>query len=139
MIIGTPIERLDPFTLSLLSNDEVLEINQDPLGIQGRRTRASGGEAVVKPLEDGSKAVGLFNPGTKPAKVTIAWSTLELNGKQQVRDLWRQKDLGVHCEQFTTEVRPHGVVLVRLAPAPLPENGVSKRRSPRVHSPRKDQ
>jgi alpha-galactosidase len=116
MIIGTPIERLDPFTLSLLSNDEVLEINQDPLGVQGRRANANGGEAVVKPLEDGSKAVGLLNPGTKPAKVTIDWSTLGLNGKQQVRDLWRQKDVGVHSETFTAEVAPHGVVLVRLTP-----------------------
>jgi len=54
MIIGTPIERLDAFTLSLLSNDEVLEVNQDPLGIQGKRSKADGGEAVVKPLEDGT-------------------------------------------------------------------------------------
>ncbi len=117
MIIGTPIERLDPFTLSLLSNDDVLEINQDPLGVQGRRSQANGGEAVVKPLEDKTKAVGLFNPGDKPAKVSIQWSTLGLKGKQQVRDLWRQKDLGVYSESYTAEVRPHGVVLVRLTPA----------------------
>ena len=84
--------------------------------IQGRRAGADGGEAVVKPLEDGSKAVGLLNPGSELAKVTIVWSTLGRKGKQQVRDLWRQKDLGVHSEEFTAEVRPHGVVLVRLIP-----------------------
>ena len=117
MIIGTPIERLDAFTLSLLSNDEVLELNQDPLGIQGRRAKAQGGEAVLKPLEDGSKAVGIFNPGNEPAEVTIDWNTLGLKGKQRVRDLWRQKDLGIHAESFTTAVRPHGVVLVRLSAA----------------------
>jgi alpha-galactosidase len=72
---------------------------------------------VVKPLEDGSKAVGLFNPGTEPVKVTIDWSTLGLKGKQQVRDLWRQRDLGVHSDKFAAEVRPHGVVLVRLTRA----------------------
>jgi len=116
MIIGTPIERLDPFTLSLLSNDEVLEVNQDPLGAQGRRAHAGGGEAVVKPLEDGSQAVGLLNPGSELASVTIDWATLGLKGRQQVRDLWRQKDLGIHTERFTAEVRPHGVVLVRLTP-----------------------
>jgi len=114
MIIGTPIERLDEFTLSLLSNDEVLEINQDPLGKQGRRTEARGGEAVVKELEDGSKAVGLFNPGDEPAAVSVDWGKLGLQGKQKVRDLWRQKDLGIHAEGFTAEVRPHGVVLVRV-------------------------
>ena len=101
MIIGTPIERLDPFTLSLLSNDEVLEINQDPLGKQARPVKAAGGEALVKELEDGSKAVGLFNPGSELAKVSIDWSTLGLKGKQQVRDLWRQKDLGIHTAGFT--------------------------------------
>ena len=110
---------------SVLSNDEVLEINQDPLGIQGRRAKANGGEAVVKPLEDGSKAVGLLNPGGEFARVSIDWPTLGLDGKQQVRDLWRQKELGIHSERFTAEVRPHGVVLVRLTPAAAPENGSS--------------
>ncbi len=121
MIIGTPIERLDPFTLSLLSNDEVLEINQDPLGKQARPVKATGGETLVKELEDGSRAVGLFNPGSEIAKVSIDWSTLGLKGKQQVRDLWRQKDLGIHAEGFSAEVRPHGVVLVRLTSAAVPD------------------
>jgi alpha-galactosidase len=114
MIIGTPIERLDLFTLSLLSNDEVLEVNQDPLGKQARPIKAAGGEALAKELEDGSKAVGLFNPGSELVKVSIDWSTLGLKGKHRVRDLWRQKDLGIHSEKFTADVRPHGVVLVRL-------------------------
>jgi alpha-galactosidase len=118
MIIGTPIERLDPFTLSLLSNDEVLDVNQDPLGKQARRTEVAGGEAVVKPLEDGSKAVGLFNPATSSSRVAVRWTELGLSGPQTVRDLWRQKDLGVHADGFAAEVRPHGVVLVRLTPAP---------------------
>ena len=76
---------------------------------------------MVKPLEDGSKAVGIFNPGTELAEVTLDWKTLGLKGKQQVRDLWRQKDLGPHSEFFTTSVRPHGVVLVRLTAATTPE------------------
>jgi alpha-galactosidase len=121
MIIGTPIERLDPFTLSLLSNDEVLEINQDPLGKQARRIELPGGEALVKELEDGSKAVGLFNVGAVPSSVTVRWADLNLSGRRQVRDLWRQKDLGVHPSGYTTPVRPHGVVLVRVAPvSPIP-------------------
>ncbi len=127
MIIGTPIERLDPFTLSLLSNDDVLEIHQDPLGKQGRRIVVGGGEAVVKELEDGSKAVGLFNPGDKPASVSVDWSTLGLVGKQRVRDLWRQKDLGVHIDRFSADVRSHGVVLVRLVPAPASETAPETR------------
>ena len=127
MIIGTPIERLDPFTLSLLCNDDVLEVNQDPLGIQGRRTEAGGGEAVVKPLEDGSKAVGLFNPGSDLAEVSIDWGTLGIKGEQRVRDLWRQKDLGIHAEKFTAEVPSHGVVLVRLTPTSASQQLSAKR------------
>jgi hypothetical protein len=67
-------------------------------------------------------AVGLLNPGSEPAKVMVDWSALGLKGKQKVRDLWRQKDLGIHSEKFTAEVRPHGVVLVRLTPTAALEN-----------------
>ena len=113
MIIGTPIETLDPFTLSLLSNDEVLEVNQDPLGHQARRVELpGGGEALCKQLEDGSQAVGLFNPGKSPIKASVRWSTLGIQGKQKVRDLWRQKDLGVFDDHFEAEVPVHGVVMV---------------------------
>ena len=118
MIIGAPIERLDAFTLSLLSNDEVLEVNQDPLGRQARRIEAPGGELLVKELEDGARAVGLFNPGGQAATVVARWADLGLAGPQQVRDLWRQRDLGIHPSELAAEVRPHGVVLVRAAPAP---------------------
>lgn len=114
MIIGTPIERLDPFTLSLLSNDEMLEVNQDPLGKQGRQSEAQGGEAVVKELEDGSRAVGLFNPAGETSQVTVTWARLGLSGPQKVRDLWRQKDVGIHEDGFSADVPPHGVVVVRV-------------------------
>lgn len=80
---------------------------------------------MVKPLEDGAKAVGLLNPDSKSAEVTIHWSTLGLEGKQLVRDLWRQQDLGVYTDKFTAEVRSHGVVLVRLTPVSNPEPGVT--------------
>lgn len=115
MIIGTPIERLDEFTLSLLTNDEVLEINQDPLGKQALRTEiANGGEILVKNLEDGTKAIGIFNPGPADATLVVEWSKLGLRGPQRVRDLWRQKDLGVFADRFETKVPSHGVVLVKL-------------------------
>ena len=116
MIIGTPIERLDEFTLSLLTNDEVLEVNQDPLGAQGRRIVVDGGEAVVKPMEDGTVAFGLFNPAAEAAAVTATWSQLGLQGPRRIRDLWRQKDLGASDGRFTATVRPHGVVMLRAFP-----------------------
>lgn len=117
MIIGTPIERLDEFTLSLLSNDEVLELNQDPLGKQAHPIAVAGGEVLIKEMEDGTKAIGLFNPGDQETTVRVRWSELGVQGKQRVRDLWRQKDLGVFEGEFSATVRPHGVVLMRLFPA----------------------
>jgi len=115
MIIGTPIERLDKFTLSLLSNAEIIDVNQDPLGKQAcRQVLADGGEVLFKELEDGTRAAGLFNPGANDATVTVKWSDIGLKGKQKVRDLWRQKDLGEFPESFSVQVPSHGVVMVRL-------------------------
>ncbi len=115
MIIGTPIERLDEFTLGLLTNDEVLEVNQDPLGKQAVRIALpGGGEALCKEVEDGTRAVGLFNPGEAEATVAATWADLGVTGPQRVRDLWRQKDLGVFTGGFSARVGPHGVVMIRL-------------------------
>jgi alpha-galactosidase len=67
-------------------------------------------------MEDGSKAVGLFNRGSRENSVTVNWSDLALSGGQAVRDLWRQKDLGHFTTQLETQVDRHGVVLVKIKP-----------------------
>jgi alpha-galactosidase len=115
LLIGCDMSKLDEFTLNLLTNDEVLEVSQDPLGRQAARAAKDGSvEVWAKDMEDGSKAVGLFNRGEDEAKVTAKWTDLGLTGKQQVRDLWRQKDLGTFSAQFETAVPRHGVVLIKL-------------------------
>lgn len=118
LLLGNNMDNLDPFTLSLLTNDEVLAVNQDALGKQGV-TVAKDGELQVyrKPLEDGSIAVGLFNRGEAEARVTARWADLGLTGRATVRDLWRQKDLGTHDTAFSAAVKPHGVLLLRLVAA----------------------
>ncbi|HXF10492.1 MAG TPA: NPCBM/NEW2 domain-containing protein [Desulfuromonadaceae bacterium] len=117
LLIGCDMTRLDDFTLNLLENDEVLEVSQDPLGKQAGRVMQNGFLQVwAKDMEDGSKAVGLFNLGREEQSVTAKWSDLGISGKQKVRDLWRQKDLGVFAEKFTATVPYHGVVLVRIWP-----------------------
>ncbi|MBC7896954.1 MAG: putative Ig domain-containing protein [Cytophagaceae bacterium] len=119
LLIGCDLERMDDFTLSLLTNDEVLDINQDSLGRQAVRVGGEGDLRVLaKPLDDGSLAVGLFNTGPTAATVTALWSDLKLTGPQRVRDLWRQQDLGVFAGQFEATVASHGVVFVRIFPAP---------------------
>ena len=115
LILSGDITRLDEFTLSLLTNDEVLDVDQDPLGKGGYRISKTGDlEVWAKPMEDGSWAVGLFNRGETRANVSLHWNDLKIKGRQKVRDLWRQKDLGVFEQSFSSEVRPHGVIMVRL-------------------------
>jgi alpha-galactosidase len=114
-IFSGDITRLDAFTLGLLCNDEVIDVDQDPLGRPGRRVAKDGTHEVwSRELEDGSLAVGLFNRGKSKAKVTARWSDLGLTGPLYVRDLWRQKNLGVFMTTFEAPVAPHGVVLVRM-------------------------
>lgn len=118
LLIGCDMTQMDDFTLSLLTNDEVIDVNQDPLGRQAARISQNGMlEVWAKDIEDGSKAVGLFNRGSKEQPVSVNWSELGLNGEQTVRDLWRQSDLGKFTGKFESKVGRHGVTLVKIAPA----------------------
>lgn len=117
LIFSGDMTKLDAFTLNVLCNAEVIAVDQDPLGRQAKILRQTAGEFVlVKDLEDGSKAVGLFNLGEQPAKLAVSWAELGVSGKERVRDLWRQKDLGVFNREFQAEVPRHGVSMVRLWP-----------------------
>jgi alpha-galactosidase len=118
LLIGCDMTQMDEFTLNLLTNDEVLDVNQDPLGKQASRvSKEDDLEVWAKDLEDGSKAVGLFNRGPWKSEIKARWSDLGIAGKQWVRDLWRQKDLGTYSEEFKASVPRHGVVLVKIAPS----------------------
>lgn len=135
MLIGCDMSQMDEFTINLLTNDEVIDVNQDILGKQAKRViMESGYEVWVKDLEDGSKAVGLFNTGgVKEAADYFIWDdqtassttitisatfeALGISGKQIVRDLWRQKDLGEFSDKLEMEVPYHGVVFVKITPS----------------------
>jgi alpha-galactosidase len=117
LIFSGDITRLDDFTLSLLTNDEVIDIDQDPLGKPGYRVSKDGDmEIWERELEDGSLAVGLFNRGANESIVTANWKDLGISGKQKVRDLWRQIEAGVYEDKFTAVVPRHGVELLRMWP-----------------------
>jgi hypothetical protein len=116
LLIGCDLTRLDDFTLNLLTNDEVIAINQDPLGKQATPGYTKGKIQIwVKDLEDGGKAVGIFNLGETREKLTVMLSELGITGKQNIRDIWRQKNLGTFDSSFDTSVGPHGVTLVKVA------------------------
>lgn len=108
--------KLDAFTLNVLCNSEAIDIDQDPLGKQGIEVHRSSEELVLaKPLDDGSLAVGLFNLTEDPSSITVDWNQLARTGRQTVRDVWRQKDIGIFEKEFHSRVPPHGVVLVRMS------------------------
>ena len=131
LLIGCDMSDIDEFTLNLLTNDEVIAVDQDPLVFPSQKIMTDNGQIWFKYLEDGSLAVGFFNndpyailwnkkDGEKIQKVkykmTLRFSDLNLKGKFQVRDLWRQKNLGVYENEFSTEVAYHGVTFVKITP-----------------------
>lgn len=109
---------LDEFTLNVLCNPEVIEINQDTLG-QAAALAVLDEQRflLVKELDDGGKAVGLCNRGHFPLRITAPWAVLGARGPQTVRDLWRHQDLGVFDGEFSATVPRRAVLLVRLTPA----------------------
>ena len=114
LLLGCDLSKMDEFTLSLLTNDEVLAVNQDPLGRQADRIfKKENIEAWGKILEDGSNAIGFFNRGKEDLSHEFSLSDLHLDGNYVVRDLWRQKELGEINHSFKTKIPGHGVVLVR--------------------------
>lgn len=114
LLIGCDMSQLDDFTLNLLTNDEVLAIDQDPLGKQARQLiKKDNYQIWVKEMEDGSKAVGIFNLSDEFQNISFAWNEIGMKGNYKVRDLWRQKDLGSFGSSFTTKVAPHGVTLIK--------------------------
>jgi alpha-galactosidase len=118
LILSGDITRLDEFTLSLLANDEVIEVDQDPLGKPGQRVaKQEDLEVWARPMEDGSLAVGLFNRGDGLKVVEVKWEDLGIKGPHMVRDLWRQRNIGIVDEKFEALVAHHGAVLVRMWPA----------------------
>jgi len=115
LLIGCDLSQLDAFTLSLLTNDEVLAVNQDPLGKQaGQVKRTEDYEIWLKDLEDGSKAMGLFNKTDNPLSIPVELKYLSLDGRYAIRDLWHQSDLGWVKDHFEMKIFPHGARLIRL-------------------------
>ncbi len=124
LLLSCDLAKLDEFTFSLLSNDEVIEVDQDPLGIQATTIESKkdlfglkNHKILAKPLEGGGKAVGIFNLAKTEAKISINFEKAGIKGKCKVRDLWKQEDLGEYNDKFESTVPSHGVTLIKLLKA----------------------
>jgi alpha-galactosidase len=115
LLIGCDMTQMDPFTIDLLTNDEVIDVNQDELGKAATRVWKDGElEVWSRPLHDGTVTVGLFNRGYEPAEVTARWSDLGVDGSQHVRDLWQKRDVGRFDGSFSSNVPGHGSMLIKV-------------------------
>ena len=129
MLIGNDMAKLDDFTLSLLTNDEVLAVDQDELGKQAtcvmKVSEIAGRVADVrvyeKELADGGHAVGFFNLGTEAVSLEFKdFTKLQVSGKQTIRDLWRQRSiatLNTAKDSLPLSIPGHGVLLYKFTTA----------------------
>jgi len=114
LLAGNDLTTMTPETIALLTNREVIAIDQDPAGKQGDRVTAEGPlEIWAKPLADGSKAIGLFNRHPQPARMRVDFRQVGFSGRVRVRDVWEAKDLG-RLDNYETLVPGHGVVLLKV-------------------------
>lgn len=118
LILGCDFEEIDEFTLSLLTNDEVLALNQDALCKQATCYISDENLRVyLKQLEDGTFAAGFFNIGATSHKIAFKdFEKLNLKGLMTVRDLWRQKDIAqidAAKDSLSMEIPSHGVLLYK--------------------------
>jgi len=117
LIAGNDLRTMTSTTRDILTNREVIAVDQDSLGVQGTLAQEDPPEhqVWVKPLRDGSRAVVLLNRSTTPDSITATWWRLRLPaGPALVRDLWARADVGTFKDKFTALVLPHGAVMVRV-------------------------
>jgi alpha-galactosidase len=117
LLIGCDLTKLDAFTKALLTNDEALAINQDELGKVAELLTSTpgGGQIWTRPLSDGSKAIGLFNPTSADLDITFTGADIGFPKTSQVRDLWLHKNLGPIDDGYTVTVPTHGTVLLKVS------------------------
>jgi alpha-galactosidase len=119
LIAGNDVRNMKPEIKEILTNKEVIAVDQDPLGMEGTRVSKDGDSEVwAKQLNDGSRAVALLNRSASEANIAVAWEELGYPGhiSAEVRDLWAHKDQGRFTGLFGTRVPAHGVAMLKVMP-----------------------
>jgi alpha-galactosidase len=115
LLAGNDIRTMSETTLSILLNKEVIAIDQDPLGKQASPVKNGNLETWIKPLADGSVAVGVVNLGPTAAEASVKAADLRLTGKaMKARDLWAHKDVEFTGGAYAATVPSHGVLLLKV-------------------------
>jgi len=119
IILSSDLRQMTEECMGIIGNQEVIAVHQDALGIQGILvSSAQDLQIFARPLQDGSKAVVLFNRSETNSTISVTWSEIGLSvtTKAMVRDLWTHQNLGVYAGVFSTLVLRHGVVMLRITP-----------------------
>jgi alpha-galactosidase len=120
LIAGNDVRHMSDATRAILTNKEVIALDQDPLGKEGTRFHADDDEEIwTKQLSDGAWAVCILNPGKSSRQYSLNWADLPFLGgqKYQVRDLWAGKDMGDTGSNYSGTIDSHDVAVFRLTPA----------------------
>lgn len=114
LLAGNDLRSMSPETRDMLTNRDIIAIDQDPKGTQGHRVWQEGPlEIWARPLADGNQAVGLFNRGESSLKMTLQLATVSKHHSARIRDLWEHKDLGTIGDSYTATVPKHGVLMLK--------------------------
>ncbi len=119
LIAGNDMQNMSAEIKGILVNSELIAVDQDSLGAQGRRVQKNGDKEVwLKQLKDGGQAVAFLNRGLSDEKIMVSWEELGYPGdfSLSVRDLWTKSDLGKSVGRFSALVPSHGVVAVKVSP-----------------------
>ena len=119
LMAGNDLKNMSADIKEILTNKEVIAVDQDSLGMEGRRVRKNGDSEVwAKQLKDGSRAIALLNRGASDADISVSWEDLGYPAhlSAAVRDLWAKKDLGKFTGTFSVKVPSHGVAMLRVTP-----------------------
>jgi alpha-galactosidase len=119
LIAGNDLRNMRPEIHDILTNKEVIAVDQDAMGRQGRRVAKDGDlEVWGKQLKDGGRAVVLLNRGGSEQQISVNWEDLGYPNtlSASVRDLWQHKDLGKFTGKFSAAIASHGVVMITVKP-----------------------
>ena len=116
LLAGNDVRNMTQATKEILLNREVIAIDQDEGGMQGKQVWKSGDQEIwMRELKGGSKAIGLYNRGAAAADITVRWKDIGIKTiVKSARDLFEHKDLPMSEDRYKASVPSHGVVLLRV-------------------------
>jgi len=125
LIAGNDPRAMSAQTRAILTNPEVIAVDQDPLGVQGKRIRTnSATEIWTRPLLNQALAVILFNRSDEPRTIRVSYRDLAANmrSEYEIRDLWKRKDIGLFSGKYVNTISPHDVVMLKMTPVAASNN-----------------